>query len=259
MVPFVKVFSYWSGPITWMEHMSIASAQATGHQVTVFSHDPQVLRRGALDCEVLNAGELLSDPALNRLRRMHPAHYTDHLRLVGLQRSLGTWIDLDLVFLRPLPADPYLMGWEIENSVCNAVLRLPPSSPILTEYIEICSQRPVPLNVPWAPLKERIQRQIKRVPHLLRGKMIAPMLGPKTLTHLIFKHGLTEHVKPREVFYPAPFGRVNVTKMAEPGYFERVIGSETVTVHLWRSMFRKVFGDEIPSDWLRQKLARVSA
>ncbi len=253
----MRVFSYWCGPITWMERLSVGSARAAGHQVTVFSHDPNVLRRGELECEVQHADDLLSDPALDQLRRLHPPHYTDHLRLVGLRRSLGTWIDLDLVFLRQLPPDPLLMGWEDEVSICNAVLRLPQDSEILDEYITICAKRPVPLNVPWYPLRERIVRQIKRLSHMVQGKMVAPLLGPVTLTHLVHKHRLTGHVKQRPVFYPAPYGRENVARMAEPGYFERNIKPETVTVHLWRSMFRKVFGDEIPSDWLRKQVSSI--
>lgn len=238
-----------------MERLSVGSARAAGHQVTVFSHDPQVLRRGALECDVQHADDLLSDPTLDQLRRLHPPHYSDHLRLVGLRRSLGTWIDLDLVFLRQLPPDPFLMGWEDEVSICNAVLRLPQDSEILDEYITICAKRPVPLNVPWYPLRERIVRQVKRMSHTVQGKVVAPLLGPVTLTHLVHKHRLTGHVKQRPVFYPAPYGRENVARMAEPGYFERHIKPETVTVHLWRSMFRKVFGDEIPSDWLRKQLS----
>ena len=113
------------------------------------------------------------------------------------------------------------MGWDDEVSICNAVLRLPQDSEMLDEYITICAKRPVPLNVPWYSLRERILRQIKRLSHTVQGKMIAPLLGPVTLTHLVHKHGLTGHVKPRPVFYPAPYGRENVARMGEPGYFER--------------------------------------
>ena len=40
----VRVFSYWCGPITWMERLSIGSARAAGHQVTVASRSV-ILRR----------------------------------------------------------------------------------------------------------------------------------------------------------------------------------------------------------------------
>ena len=35
----MNVFSYWSGPVTWMERLSVVSARATGHDLTVFTYD----------------------------------------------------------------------------------------------------------------------------------------------------------------------------------------------------------------------------
>ena len=29
----MNVFSYWSGPVTWMERLSVVSARATGHDL----------------------------------------------------------------------------------------------------------------------------------------------------------------------------------------------------------------------------------
>lgn len=253
----MHVFSYWSGPVSWMERLGIASAQAVGLDVTVFSHDRNELAREGLGCRVADAQQLLSDdPALERLRLLHPAHYTDHFRLAGLRHAVGTWIDLDLVFLKPLPSDPYLIGWETDRSVCNAVLRLPSGSAILDEYVTICQKRPLKLNVPWYPLGKRVHRHIKRVTHTLQGKMLAPLLGPITLTYLVRKHGLLRRVKPAPVFYPVPFGRTSIAKVADPGYIESCIRPETITVHLWRSLFRKVYGDTLPGPWLKSAMVR---
>lgn len=240
-----------------MERLSIASAQACGLEVTVFSHDRAELAREGLGCRVEDARELFSDPSLERLRHLHPPHYTDHFRLTGLRQGLGTWIDLDLMFLKPLPSDAYLIGWENDVSVCNAVLRLPSNSAILNEYIAICQTRPLKLNVPWYPLRKRVRRQIKRLTHTLRGKIVAPLLGPVTLTYLVRKHGLTGQVKPAPIFYPVPFGRKSIAQIADKGYIESCIQPETITVHLWHSMFRKVHGDTLPGDWLNSAMVRL--
>jgi hypothetical protein len=194
---------------------------------------------------------------LNRCVAVHPTHYTDHFRLMGLRQELGAWIDLDLIFLKSLPPDPYLMGWETDASVCNAVLRLPSDSAILNEYIDICQTRPLKLNVPWYPLRKRVKRQIKRATHTLQGKTLAPLLGPVTLTHLVRKHGLEGRVKPASVFYPVPFGRRSIEKIVDPGYIEDCVQPETIAVHLWRSMFRKLYGDKVPGHWLNSALTGV--
>ena len=253
----MRVFSYWRGPVTWMERLSIASAKTTGHEVTVFSHDPDALSREDLGCQVADAGDVLSDPSLEHLRRLQPPHYSDHFRIVGLQQGLGVWIDLDLIFVKALPNDPYLMGWETPVSVCNALLRLPTTSAILTEYIAICQKRPLKLNFPWYPLGKRVKRQIKRVTHALQGKMLAPLLGPVTLTHLVHKYGLEEKVKPASAFYPVHHGRKSLQRIAEPGYLERCVGPDTITLHLWRSKYRKIYGNEVAGDWLRAQMAAV--
>ena len=182
----------------------------------------------------------------------HPAHFTDHFRLIGLRQSLGTWVDLDIVFLKNLPHEPHLMGWENATSVTNAILRLPNDSPILNEYIAICEKRP--FNVAWLPFRQKMRRNLMRFTHPLQGKMVTPVLGPITLTHLVKKHGLASLVKPKSVFYPIPYGRSSIERIGDPDYIERFIAPETVAIHLWRSWFRKVYGSRVPGHWLRAQI-----
>lgn len=251
----MNLFSYWTGEVSWMERLSVASAQAVGHDVTVYSEAPDLLIHRGIGCRVLHASAVWNDPGFERLRREHPAHYSDQFRLAGLQQGLGVWVDLDLVFLKPLPDDPYLMGWEAPGSVNNAVLRLPENSAILTDYRNFCLTRP--FNVKWHPLADRIKRRLKRVSHALQGKkQIAPLLGPATLTHFVKKHALESKVKPQQVFYPLPYGRDHLKNLILPGAMEQLIGPQTIAVHLWRSLFRKVYGKDIPGDWLQGQLAQ---
>jgi hypothetical protein len=250
----MQLFSYWTGPVSWMERLSVASAQAVGHEVTVYSHTPALLAHtGHLGCKaVAHAGDVLDDPSLERLRAEHPAHYTDHFRLAGLQQGLGTWVDLDLVFLKPIPQDPYIYGWEALGSVNNAVLRLPEASAVLADYRVFCRTRP--FNVPWHPLGDRIRRRLKRVSHALqRKRLVAPLLGPATLTHFLRQHRLEGLAKPEDVFYPVAY--TDTKRMAEPGFIESCLTSQTVAVHLWHSRFRKVFGTERPPcAWLESQV-----
>jgi hypothetical protein len=248
-----KLFSYWTGPVSWMERLSCASAIATGHSLAVYSPNPAFLEHENLGVEVRDIGEVFHDPALEHLRRDCPAHYADHVRLVGMAKGLGTWVDLDLVFLKPLPDDDYLFGWEEPNSICNAVLRLPQGSPALAEYMEFCARRPIPFNVPWVPLRKRIKRQVKRVTRTLQGRPLpTPLLGPATLTHFLRKHGLADLAKPIPTFYPLPVGKDHIRRLAtDPDYMRSLIAPETVAVHLWRNVFSRVHGKLLPPcQWL---------
>lgn len=256
----MQLFSYWQGPLGWMERLSVASAVAQGHRVMVFTQDIGSLSGRGLEADILDARDLLNDPSLDRLRQDHPAHYSDHFRLKALAHDCGTWMDLDTVHIRPLPNLPYLMGWEHMGhngrapSVNNAILKLPSDSPILADYIAFCAQRPIPLNLPWYPRGQRARRRIKSISHALRGKkMVAPLLGPATLSHLVERHGLTQTVLPEKTFYPIAYN--DTCRITEPGFIENAIGPDTLVVHLWHSKFRKLFGTEQPPcDWLDRKL-----
>ena len=248
----MQVFSYWDGPITWMERLSVASCLATGHDLTVYSHNPAALSHDGLGCKIGDAGEIMFEPTLEPMRRDFPAHWADHFRIEGLGKALGTWVDLDLIFLKPLPGNEYIMGWESDDSICNAVLRLP-MGPRLAEYRAICRRRPAAFNMPWMPLKKRLKRQMKRVTRTLQGRLPpAPLLGPTTLTHLVHKHGVAREARAMPVFYPVPISRDNIRRFGEPGFIESFIRPETVAVHLWSNVYRRVYDMAMPpaDGWL---------
>lgn len=249
----MKLFSYWTGPITWIERLSIASAHACGHSLTIFTPNPAFLSHEGLGCTIEDVGDLYYDSDLEKMRREIPSHYSDHIRLEGLAKGLGTWCDLDVIHLKPLPECAYLFGWESEDSINGAILHLPADSKLLAEYLDILRERPVKLNLPWLPLGRRIRRRIQSVTRPLRGKRgPAPMLGPCTLTYLVHKHGLERCAQPRKVLYPLPAKRVVLKRCAEEGFIQSQIGPETRTVHLYRSTFTKLHGSLLaPCQWLK--------
>jgi hypothetical protein len=248
-----KLFSYWVGPVTWIERLSCASAIATGNDLTILTPNPAALEREGLGCKIMDVGEVFHDPSIEYLRTTLPSHYSDHVRLDGIAKGLGTWVDLDLVFFKPLPDDDYLFGWEWERWICGAVLRLPIGSALLEDYRAALAERPIRLSPKWLPLPQRIHRRAKRVRHAVLGRpKPAPLLGPVTLTHLVNKHGLQAKAKSRTTFYPLPYGRPHMLRLAEPGFIESTFTDDTIAVHLWHSLFRKVHGTVLPPcQWLQ--------
>jgi hypothetical protein len=166
-----------------MERLSVASAIATGHDVTVFSYEPQALAQQGLGCRIADAREILEDRHLDHLRSTMPAHFSDLLRVEGIAKGLGTWIDLDIIMLRPMPEEEYLFGWETNKQICNAVLRLPKGR-MLDDYTAFCRERPITRNIPWAAWHSRVGRSIKINVNPLVGKhQPQPKYGPAALTH----------------------------------------------------------------------------
>ena len=255
----MHLFSYWTGPITWMERLSVASALATGHSLTIFTHDVSAIGGLGLGCGVIHAAEILNDdPELDRLRAIHAAHYADHFRAEGIATGVGTWVDLDVVFLKTLPDDAHLFGWENADSINGAVLRLP-RGPLLSDYLAVLRKRPMPYNVPWLPLRTRVRRQVKRVTRALQGRRPpAPVLGPATLTHLIRKHKLEGAAQPQEVFYAIAPSKDVLQRLVEEGFIEKLIAPSTIALHLSGSYFRKIHGLDAPTTgWLKKQMTAM--
>ena len=79
------------------ERLSVVSARATGHDLTVFTYDDHAKLASALGCQVIDAKVVADDPTLGELRRHRPNHFSDYFRLEGLAKGYGVWTDLDVV------------------------------------------------------------------------------------------------------------------------------------------------------------------
>lgn len=256
----VSVFSYWSGPISWLERLSAASAKATGHNLTIFSYEPCKVREEGLDAAIEDASEIFRDNrAFQQMKARFPAYFSDHFRVEGLAQGRGTWVDLDLIFLKTLPADPYLFGWHIKpDLISNAVLRLPADSLMLNDYLKMCRSRPIRRLPPWWPKRKQAAYMANQAWRKVKGHAVqlpfemAFPYGPPMLTHLLHKHGLATLAKEPNVFYPPiPEFKVLVTTAALSDFAT----DETIAIHLWRHAYRRYNGQALPEKgcWLGQK------
>ena len=252
----MQLFSYWSGPVTWLEKLSVASAAASGHDVTVFTYDDTAKLAHDLGCRALAADVILDDGSLDDLRRTIPSHFSDHFRLEGIAAGHGAWFDLDIVFLKPLPDDPYVFGWQKANRIGNSLLRFPANDECLRHYLEFCRRRPMARYVmPWYPWTRKVTRSIKAAVSPLTGVASpAPKYGPDALTHFVKAGQLAHWARPRHVYYPVPIEAGVISQIDQPGFLERLIAPETVCVHVWRTTYFGRRGSGQPkSGWLAEQ------
>jgi hypothetical protein len=239
-----------------MERASILSAIATGHEVTLFSYEPERLKACDLPITLEDATKLIPRGALPATVESRPNALSNVIRLQGMQIGYGTWFDTDVIFLRALPPDaPYLFGFEDEKVICGALLRLPPDSDLLKTYLAFCWEQPDCIALPWWPLPRRVNAIFKYYHRLLSGRKLPKIQnGPLALTHFIEVHSLATLAAPRTVFYPVHY---NECKMfAIPGgTLDDLVKPETLTVHLWHAAYRRQVGmDPPPPDsWLGKK------
>jgi len=251
----MHLFSFWTGPISWLEQMCINSMLAQGHTLAIYTYNPAELESIDRRVQILDASVAL--PLTTEVARqlaVRPSLTTNVLRYHLLERQAGTWVDLDVLLLKPLPDADYLLAYEDQNHtwINGAILRLPSGCPLLRDLIEFCAQRPVIGQ--WWPLK----RKLKHRALAAIGRPIPPekckwgVFGPRALTYFTLQRGLVHHALGPEWFYPVPYDRtadlVNVSADI-PQYFT----SDTVAVHLWANRLRKFIPNgrkPPPETWL---------
>lgn len=238
-----------------MERLSCASAVAAGHDVTVFSYDANELRAAGLGVRVEDARDVLDAPELSCINQRVPDHFSDWFRVEGLAQGHGTWFDLDMIVLKPLGRERYLMSWEVSGeSICGAVLGLRPGCPVLADYLAFCRKRPVTYAPPWYPLPTRLGMHWKRFEKWARGKPPPRLLyGPAALTHFVRANGHIDEVLAKDVFFPfAPVQREDIRIFHDGQAVTQYFTPQTRAVHLWHSLYKRVVGMDAPphDSWL---------
>lgn len=230
------IFSFWHGPMSWLEALSVASFRRQGHRVEVYSFDPiPGLPAGAV---ARDAAEVLGRDRLMFYKgRGTPGVFSDLFRLTGLRQGRGVYADLDVYCVRPIEGPPdYLMAYERPGSVNGAVLHILAGAPLLDDLLSIFDTGPRPLLEPHLPLFRRLEVAAKR----LAGRKVAPEFmqygatGPMALTHYVAKRGLSAKVLPSTALYPIPYE--GIPALMQPGSsVDPSIRPDTLAIHLWRS------------------------
>lgn len=231
------------GNLGAMERASLASMIRMGHAVSLYSYSPlRDLPQGVVGRD---AAEIMSGDKIlfyKDKRKPSPSLHSNLFRYALLEKTDAVWVDLDIIALRPLPDDEYLMGFETETSVNSAVLRLPKDSPSLRDLRKFTPEtRGVPPHITGA---RRLKYWIRT---LGRGypieKWVWGSTGPRALTICLRRHNEIAHARPVETFY-----RIGVNDHAqflEPGRWRLSdFGPETICLHLWGSRIRKTLAED---------------
>lgn len=230
------IVSFWHGPMSWLERLSVASFRRQGHAVEIYTYGPiDGFPAGAIRRD---AAEILpSDQLVFYKGKGTPGVFSDRFRLCLLQQSRGLYSDLDVYCVRPFAGLPaYVMGYERPDSVNNAVLGMPAEAPLLDDLLSVFDTNRRPLLEPHMPLGRRLEVAARR----LLGAAVPPehmqfgATGPFALTHFVKARGLLGKVQPEAVFYPIPYE--GIPALMQPGSsIDGAVKPETLAVHIWRS------------------------
>jgi hypothetical protein len=230
--------SYWEGPVTWVERLCVASMLRHGHELIVYSYDPEALRGYAVGAEIRDAREVVTE--------RHNAHryraagkswlFSDLFRLELQLQDRGIWVDLDCYLIKPLvPRSEYVFGLMSPKKLNGAVLGLPSDCPMIGEFIAGITADP--LRTPWASFRRRLRRDIEILlgqsqPH---PSAVGGSIGPRALTYFVRKHDLLKHAMPQDAYYPLAVEEAPLLVDPDPSGVAAKLTAETVLIHLWRS------------------------
>jgi hypothetical protein len=96
-----RLNSLWvGGALGAIERLSVVSALSVGHPFTIYSYAPEKLGAVPSGAEIRDAREVAPYESLASL--LQGAVASDFFRYALLAKGLGLWVDLDLVFLKPI-------------------------------------------------------------------------------------------------------------------------------------------------------------
>ncbi|MBE0578550.1 hypothetical protein [Devosia sp.] len=234
------IVSFWHGPMSWLEALSIASFRRQGHRVEVYSYDPvEGLPEGAI---ARDAAEVLPREKLVFYKgKGTPGVFSDHFRMMALRQARGVYADLDVYCVRPIAGPPdYLMAYERPGSVNGAILHIPANAPLLDDLLGIFTHTEPRLFEPHLPPLRRIEVALRRMmgERVPAQDMQYGATGPMALTYHMRRRKLTGHVLPSEIFYPIPYE--DIPALMQPGSsVDLAIGPNTLAIHLWRSQLTR--------------------
>lgn len=228
----------WIGPALGpVERACLKSVLNQGHPLALYCYrEPAGVPDGV---ELRDASAIIPERRIIRHRTGSFALFANWFRYELQRREAGTWVDCDVYLLSPLNgASPYLFGEEAPGRINNAVLRLPPDSPLLPPLLALFEERSVP---PWLPFRARTAARLRLWRRGRSGLASMPWgsAGPDALSYLAKRHGLSRLAVPPELLYPAPWQ--DALWIADPGkWLEDVITPRTVAVHLWNERIKHV-------------------
>lgn len=220
-----------------MERACLKSVLNQGHPLALYCYDePAGIPDGV---ELRDASAILPRHRIIRHRTGSVALFANGFRYELQRREAGTWVDCDVYLLAPLDgASPCLFGEEEPGLVNNGILRLPPDSPVLPPLLDLFEERSVP---PWLPFRARMAAHWRLWSRGRSGLAAMPWgsAGPRALTHLIARHGLSRFALPPEILYPVHWR--DALWITDPArQLDEVITPRTVAVHLWNERIKQV-------------------
>jgi len=201
------------GPLRLWERCCLQSFVDFGHDAVVFGYERFDVPAGV---RWEPAQDVVTDVDRERFFAARPgaiSRFSDLFRYVLLDRHGGWWVDTDVLCQTGSPPeDNIVLGWEDENLICGAVMRIAGGHPLLSSAINYCWEH--------------------------AGEGDRSHLGPALLTKLVPKFGLLERVSPPPKFFPIHWSAAYEAADPRTGSLVEAVAGDSPFVHLWLGRMR---------------------
>lgn len=179
-----------------------------------------------------DANKLLPISRMIRVPNGSPAVFCDLLRYEVQAQQLGLYVDCDMYCLQPIEDREYMLGWESDDYINGAVLKLPSGSSALEELLQLKDLKCfVP---PWMKRKQQYKYKAMaalgipvRLENLPWGSV-----GPKAVTYYLKKYAEDKFAEPIDVYYPLSGHHLSL--LLDPGLqLSDIITPRSKMIHLW--------------------------
>jgi len=231
--------TYWEGPLSKMEILSIKSFVANGHTVLVYTYDKN-LKSFDSNMIVVDAAEIIPKDMRLKVKGISTI-FSDLFRYTLLYKAGGWWMDLDIVLLKPVTTESpivaslsFINDKDFEIDLNNAPLKIPKGHVLAKACVQSAES------------------------HNLENLTHAQIAGC-LLRKEIFRLGLDKFIVPPEVYSPIGWG--DSPRIVGPKFgFDRITES-TIAIHLFGNMWsheRKqdkngIYHPDSLYEWLKRK------
>jgi len=209
------VRTFWHGSdLGIYEELALASFVKHGHTVQIFSYHNL---RAIAGVELVHAGAILPEAEVN-LYKHGPggiASFSDVFRYKLLHELGGTWVDADVLCLKPFWTLPLAcVAWQDDALINNAIMRFPPGHSLAAEMYERAKR--MGHNTGWG------------------------QTGPCLLTEVVQQNGRQVAIMPRETFYPIRWPEAWRLISAKEGKECEAAAAKSYGVHWWNEVLRRI-------------------
>lgn len=203
-----------------------------GYEVTLHSYGrPDDTPNGV---KIFDANLLMKEEEIFRHQSGNLALVSDVYRYRIQREGLGLYVDCDVYCLKPIENNDYILGWEDQNTVNGAVLKLPQNSEILRSVLK-AAENPYFIP-PWLSKNKmrftKLKRMLGRRKHV--SKQAWGTIGPHLITYLVKELRLEKKVSPIDVFYPMHYSCTSL--LHEKGLrVNDLITPRTTAFHLYNT------------------------